>query len=93
MLEVIFDGPNLNAVTAEVHAALPTLWSVIREDDATCVVLARGARKAFSAGGNFDLIDEQLADHGALMRVLRETRDLVYAMIDFPKPVISAARM
>lgn len=90
VLEVIFDGPNLNAVTAEVHAALPKLWTVIKDDDATRVVLVRGAGRAFSAGGSFDLIDEQIADHGALMRVLRETRDLVYAMIDFPKPVISA---
>lgn len=90
VLEVIFDGPNLNAVDARVHAELPKLWDVIRDDDETRVVLVRGAGRAFSAGGSFDLIEEQIADHGALMRVLRETRDLVYKMIDFPKPVISA---
>jgi enoyl-CoA hydratase len=90
VLEVIFDGPNLNAVTAEVHAELPKLWPVIRDDEETRVVLVRGAGKGFSAGGSFDLIDEQIADHGALMRVMRETRELVYNMIDFPKPVISA---
>lgn len=90
VLEVIFDGPNLNAVDARVHAELPRLWPVIREDDETRVVLVRGAGRAFSAGGSFDLIEEQINDHAALMRVLRETRDLVYTMIDFPKPVISA---
>jgi enoyl-CoA hydratase len=50
----------------------------------------RGEGRAFSAGGSFDLIDEQIEGHAALMRVYRETRDLVTNMINFSKPVISA---
>jgi len=26
VLEMVFDGPNLNAVDAAVHAALPKVW-------------------------------------------------------------------
>lgn len=90
ILEMIFDGPNLNAVDAEVHAQLPKVWRLIEEDDEARVVVVRGEGRAYSAGGSFDLIDEQIADHGVRMRVLRETRDLVYNMINFSKPVISA---
>lgn len=90
ILEMIFDGPNLNAVDAEVHAQLPKVWRQIEEDDEARVVLVRGEGRAFSAGGSFDLIDEQIADYAVRMRVLRETRDLVYNMINFSKPVISA---
>lgn len=87
---MIFDGPNLNAVDADIHAQLPKVWSVIEEDDEARVVLVRGEGRAFSAGGSFDLIDDQIADHAVRMRVLRETRDLVYNLINFSKPVISA---
>lgn len=90
VLEMIFDGPNLNAVDAEVHAQLSKVWSVMEEDDETRVVLVRGEGRAYSAGGDFDLIDEQIEDHSVRMRVLRETRDLVYGMINFSKPVVSA---
>jgi enoyl-CoA hydratase len=90
VLEVIFDGPNLNAVDAKVHAELPRIWPLIDADPKTRVVLVRGEGRAFSAGGSFDLIEEQINDYAARVRVLRETRDLIYSMINFTKPVISA---
>jgi enoyl-CoA hydratase len=90
VLEMIFDGPNLNAVDADIHAQLPKVWSVIKADPEARVVLVRGEGRAFSAGGSFDLIEDQINDHSVRMRVLRETRELVYEMINFPKPVISA---
>lgn len=90
VLEMVFDGPNLNAVDANVHTALAAVWQVIDNDPATRVVLVRGAGRAFSAGGSFELIDEQIQSYPALMRVYRETRDLVTNMINFSKPVISA---
>jgi len=90
VLEMIFDGPNLNAVDAKVHAELPKVWPVIDADPATRVVLVRGEGRAFSAGGSFDLIDEQIASHAVRMRVYYETRDLVANMINSRKPVISA---
>lgn len=90
VLEMVFDGPNLNAVDANVHTALAAVWQVMDNDPATRVVLVRGAGRAFSAGGSFELIDEQIQSYPALMRVYRETRDLVTNMINFSKPVISA---
>jgi enoyl-CoA hydratase len=90
VLEMVFDGPNLNAVDAKVHTALAQVWQQFDNDPETRVVLVRGEGRAFSAGGSFDLIDEQIEGHAALMRVYRETRDLVTNMINFSKPVISA---
>lgn len=90
VLEMIFDGPNLNAVDEHVHRELANVWHVIENDPETRVVLVRGEGRAFSAGGSFELIEDQIRDHRVLMRVLKETRALVYNMINFPKPVISA---
>ena len=90
VLEMIFDGANLNAVDEAVHSALPYVWNTIDSDPDTRVVLVRGAGRAFSAGGSFELIDAQINSHEVRMRVLRESRDLFYNMINCSKPIISA---
>ena len=90
VLELIFDGPNLNAVDERVHSDIPYVWNVIDQDPDVRVVIVRGAGRAFSAGGSFDLMDKQMADYGTLTKVMRESRDLYYNMIDCSKPIISA---
>jgi enoyl-CoA hydratase len=90
VLEMIFEGPNLNAVDEALHRELPKVWNVMENDPDTRVVLVRGAGRAFSAGGSFDLIEGQIASHQVRMRVLRETRDLFYNIINCSKPIISA---
>jgi enoyl-CoA hydratase/carnithine racemase len=90
VLEMILDRANLNAVDETVHSALPYVWNTIGSDPDTRVVLVRGEGKAFSAGGSFELIDAQIKSHEVRMRVLRESRDLFYNMINCSKPIISA---
>lgn len=90
VLEVIFDGPNLNAVDERVHSDVPYVWEVIDRDPDVRVAIVRGAGRAFSAGGDFGLIEKQIADYATLTRVMRESRDLYYNMIECSKPIISA---
>jgi enoyl-CoA hydratase/carnithine racemase len=81
---------RLNAVDARTHAELAAVWKAIGEDDETRAVVVRGAGGAFSAGGDLDLVLEIANDPGARARVFREARDLVYNVIDCPKPIVSA---
>jgi enoyl-CoA hydratase len=90
VLEVIFDGPNLNAVDERVHTDIAEIWRVIERDRHVRVALVRGAGKAFSAGGSFELIEKQIRDYKTLTRVMQESRDLFNNMIDCSKPIISA---
>ena len=90
VLEMIFDAPNLNAVDASVHADLPDVFRVIDRDPETRVVIVRGAGKAFSAGGSFEMVEELTGSHAARMRVMREARDLVYSVVNCSKPIVSA---
>jgi enoyl-CoA hydratase len=90
VLEVVFDGPNLNAVDEETHSEIPALWPVIDQDPEVRAVIVRGEGKAFSAGGSFELIDAQIEDYRVRMRVMRESRDLYYNIINCSKPIISA---
>jgi enoyl-CoA hydratase len=81
---------RLNAVGSAMHGELAAVWRTIAEDDETRVVLVRGADGAFSAGGDLDLVLDIANDFETRVRVFREARDLVYNVIDCPKPIVSA---
>ncbi|MGX4694439.1 enoyl-CoA hydratase/isomerase family protein [Streptomyces sp. JNUCC 63] len=90
VLELVFDGPNLNAVTEQQHRELPLIWQVIDRDPEVRAVLVRGVGRAFSAGGSFDMVEAQIADHRVNMRVMQEARDLYYNIVGCSKPIVSA---
>jgi enoyl-CoA hydratase len=83
------DG-RLNATDAHMHRDLSTVWRAVDVDPDIRAVIIRGAGGTFSAGGDFDLIEEIASDFTARTRVLREARDLVYNLINCSKPVVSA---
>jgi enoyl-CoA hydratase len=90
VLQVVLDGPNLNAVTPEVHRHLADVWLAIDRDPDVRVALLTGAGKAFSAGGSFDLIEGMINDYAVRTKVMREARDLVLNIINCAKPIVSA---
>jgi enoyl-CoA hydratase len=81
---------KLNAVSGTMHRELAEVWKAIGEDDDTRVVIVQGADGAFSAGGDLDLVLEIASDYDTRLRVFHEARDLVYNVIDCPKPIVSA---
>jgi len=90
VLEVVFNGPNLNAVDEPLHAQIPAIWPVIDADPDVRAVVVRGEGKAFSAGGDFGLIDKQIEDFDFRMRIMRESKELFYNIVNCSKPIISA---
>jgi len=81
---------KLNAVSGAMHGELAAVWKTIGADDETRAVIVRGADGAFSAGGDLDLVLEIANDAETRRRVFHEARDLVYNVIDCPKPIVSA---
>jgi enoyl-CoA hydratase len=55
-----------------------------------CAVTLRGAGKAFSAGGDFEMIEEIMNDYDARVRVWREAKDIVFNVINCSKPIVSS---
>jgi enoyl-CoA hydratase len=92
VLGLVFDGPHLNAVDARTHQELAEVWPVIDRDEETRAILVRGAGRAFSAGGSFDMIEDLTADYATRARVMREAREMVYGVLNCSKPVVSAMR-
>jgi enoyl-CoA hydratase len=81
---------KLNAVSGSMHGELARVWRTIGEDPETRAVIVRGAGGAFSAGGDLDLVLEIADDYTTRQRVFHEARDLVYNVIECPKPIVSA---
>lgn len=91
ILEIVLDNPGrLNAADATMHEELAYIWRDIDADSDVSVAMIRGAGDAFSAGGDFELIEAMANDFGTLTRVWREARELVYNIINCSKPVVSA---
>jgi enoyl-CoA hydratase len=81
---------KLNAVGHDMHRELATIWPVVGTDPGTRAVIVRGADGAFSAGGDLALVEEIAADFDTRIRVFNEARDLVYNIVNCPKPIVSA---
>ena len=91
ILELIMSKPGrLNAADRRMHRQLADVWLAFDRDPKVDVVIVRGEGGAFSAGGDFDMIDDIIAGFEDRATVWREARDLVYNTINCSKPVVSA---
>jgi enoyl-CoA hydratase/carnithine racemase len=80
----------LNATNARLHWELSQVWKDIDGDPETNVAIITGKGRAFSAGGDLDMIDAMKGNHAALWQTMREAGDIVYNIINCEKVVISA---
>ena len=81
---------RLNAADAVMHHELAKIWRDVDSDARVSAVVITGAGKAFSGGGDLDLVKEMSEDFEVLTRVWKEARDLVYNVINCSKPIVSA---
>ena len=81
---------RLNAVNDKMHVELGQIWKTVDRDPDVRVVVITGAGRGFSAGGDFELIEDAHANYYRIVELLDETRDLVYNIIHCSKPIVSA---
>ncbi|MCB1747824.1 MAG: enoyl-CoA hydratase/isomerase family protein, partial [Gammaproteobacteria bacterium] len=91
ILRITFNKPDtLNSLDKDGHRELTYIWRDIDEDDAVSAVILTGKGRAFSAGGDFGMIEEMIEDPKTRARTWKEARDLVYNIINCSKPIVSA---
>ncbi|HQZ70487.1 MAG TPA: enoyl-CoA hydratase/isomerase family protein [Anaerolineae bacterium] len=91
VLRITMARPDrLNAADRDLHRQLAEVWREIDRDPDVSVAVLRGAGRGFSAGGDFDLVQEMADDFQVRARVWKEARDLVYNVINCSKPIVSA---
>lgn len=79
-----------NATNARLHYELGRIWLDIGDDVEVRVAVITGAGKAFSAGGDLDMIAGFVGDPAVIATTMKEASDIVYNMLNLDKPVISA---
>jgi enoyl-CoA hydratase len=90
VLVVVLDRPEqLNATDEAMHGELARVWRDVADDDCRAVVLT-GRGRAFSAGGDLDLVKKQAGDFDLVVRMMDEAAAIVRGVLECPKPVVSA---
>jgi enoyl-CoA hydratase/carnithine racemase len=99
-LRVTADGPirvvtlnrpeQLNATNHPLHAGLAALFPQLDADEEARVAVLTGAGRAFSAGGDFNYIDELSRDGALRQTTLAHGRQIVTGMVRCRIPIIAA---
>jgi len=92
VLRVRLDNGRMNTADHRMHGELARIWLDIDEDPDINAAIITGNDRVFSAGGDFAMVDDLMADPEARARGWKEARAIVYNMINCNKPVISAMR-
>lgn len=91
VLLITINRPDvLNATNNRLHWELSTVWLDVEKDDDCRVAVITGAGKAFSAGGDLDMVLGQVKDFKQIASIAKEASDLVYNIVNCEKPVVSA---
>lgn len=91
ILLITMNRPDvLNAANARLHRELSRVWRDIDDDAATRVVVITGAGRAFSAGGDLDMIESYQDNLDVIAAVMKEASEIVYNIVNLDKPVVSA---
>lgn len=91
VLKITLDRPEkYNATDEQMHGELARVFRDVSEDPSIRVAVVTGAGKAFSAGGDLEMVERLAGDHERVSHMLKEMSDIVYSMIDCDKPIVSA---
>lgn len=82
-------GP-MNSMDYELHHDIGGIWRLIDADPSVGAVVITGEGRAFSAGGEFEMIENILSDHSFRMKMWKDGRLLVENMLSCGKPIVSA---
>jgi enoyl-CoA hydratase len=91
VLLITIDRPErMNATNARLHTELVTVWRDVAEDPDTRAVVITGAGRAFSAGGDLEMIEQMAGDYNRVAQMASEATQLPLNMLDCEKPIVSA---
>jgi enoyl-CoA hydratase len=82
---------RLNACALDDHAELARILRDLARDDDVRVAAVTGAGRAFSVGGDLEMLERLIEAEGEeAERLFADARELVLAHVDLDKPVVAA---
>jgi enoyl-CoA hydratase len=93
VLRICIENPDANnSIDDIMHPELVRVWKEIDEDESVLAVILTGAGKTFCTGGNFQSIERMVGDFDHRILNWKQSKDVVYNMINCSKPIVSAVR-
>ena len=91
LLTITMNRPELlNAVNDELHEEMSRIFFNAADDPDSDVIVLTGAGRAFSAGGDFELLSDHIkGKRPPFVNEARIMRRVVHGLLDCPKPVIA----
>ena len=83
---------KMGVMDPDMHREISEVWRDLDRDDSVAVIIITGEGKTFSAGGDLNHEVKVAVDYNLRMQTMKETRDLVYNMIQCSKPIVSGIR-
>jgi enoyl-CoA hydratase len=91
VLLITIDRPDrMNATNERLHTELAGVWRDIDTDAETRVAVVTGAGRAFSAGGDLEMVKRMAGDYARVAEMAGEAASLVTNMLECEKPIVSA---
>jgi enoyl-CoA hydratase/carnithine racemase len=91
VLQITIDRPErMNATNERLHAELAGIWKDVGRDADTRAAVVTGAGRAFSAGGDLEMIERMAGDYARVAAMAGEAASLVTNMLECEKPIVSA---
>ncbi len=89
LLVVTLNRPDaLNAVNREMHDEVPEALAFAGSDADSDVIVITGAGRAFSAGGDFDHMENNARNPELFDYEARQAKAIVLGLLDIEKPVV-----
>ena len=79
-----------NATDETLHTELAKVWLDVGADPETRVAVITGAGRAFSAGGDFEMIERMVGSYERVTYMITEMTEMVYNVLNCEKPIVSA---
>ena len=81
---------DLNGAALVLHQSLARVWTDIAADAEARVVILTGSGRAFSAGGDFGYMQDNIDNAEMRRQTMIEARAIVHGIVRLPIPVIAA---
>jgi enoyl-CoA hydratase len=81
---------NLNGANRAMHQSLARVWDHLAGDGDARAVVITGSGSTFSAGGDFDYMQENIDDEVMRVQTIEEGRSIISGMVRCRLPVIAA---
>ena len=91
VLRITLNKPETyNSLDKAGHYQMTNIWRTIDDDPDISAVILTAKGKAFSSGGDFSMIRDNIDNWHDRVNAWKEAKDLVYNIINCNKPIVSA---